>query len=131
MGKRKQKNRIQPAAVVFVFTTEMIDLALRALARFEQPLHRADHGDEKVVFAEETVQRIKQKLRRMQEAAGTMGLTGFDYNEKIIIRQSMLLYAIELLDKPPGPQRDRELRQCRVIATSFTDEERDAHQSLT
>lgn len=42
----------------------------------------------------------------------------------MIIRQSMLLYAIELLEKPPTPERATELRQSRVIATHFTDDER-------
>jgi hypothetical protein len=126
MGKRKWKNRKRTASAVFVFTVETVNLTLRAMALFERLLQRACHFDEKVIFAEETIQSVKRKLEAMRDAVGAACLTSFDYNEKIVIRQSMLLHTIELLDKPPGPQRDREMRQCRVIATHFTDEERDA-----
>ncbi|HLI69483.1 MAG TPA: hypothetical protein VKV19_06965 [Ktedonobacteraceae bacterium] len=82
------------------------------MALFEQLLQRANCLDEKVLFAKETTQYVKQKLQAMKNSVGVSYLTGFDSNEKIVIRQSMLLYTIELLDKPPGPQRDKELRQC-------------------
>lgn len=123
MGKRKWKSRKRVSPAVFVFTGETVHLTLKAVALFEQPLQQANHRDAKVIFAEETVQSVKQKLEAMRDAVGVACLTSFDYNEKIIIQQSMLLYTIELLDKPPGPQRDREMRQCRVIATHFTDDE--------
>lgn len=122
MGKKKWRNRRRTP--VFVFTKATAELALRALTLFEQPLNRRDHLDEKVAFAEETLQSVKRKLELMKESVGAACLTGFDYNEKIIIRQSMLLYAIELLEKPPTPERATELRQSRVIATHFTDDER-------
>jgi hypothetical protein len=123
MGKRKWKNRKRVSSAVFVFTGEMVNLTLKAVALFEQPLQRANHLDERVVFIEETLQSVKRKLELMKESVGRACLTGFDYNEKIIIRQSMLLYALELLEKPPTPEQARELRQSRVIATHFTDDE--------
>jgi hypothetical protein len=129
MGKKTWRDRRRPP--VFAFTVQTVDLTLKAVALFEQLLQRANHLDEKVVFAETVMHSVKQKLELMKESVGAVCLMTFDFNEKIVIRQSMLLYTIELLNKPPGPQRDRELRQCRVIATSFTDEERDAHHSLT
>jgi hypothetical protein len=129
MGKKTWRDRRRRP--VFAFMVQTVDLTLKAVALFEQLLQRANHLDEKVVFAEEIMHSVKRKLELMKESVGPACLMTFDFNEKIIIRQSMLLYTIELLDKPPSPQRDREMRQCRVIATSFTDEERDAHQSLT
>ncbi len=123
MGKRKWKNRKRVSPAVFVFTVETVNLTLKAVVLFEQPLQRANHLDERVVFIEETLQSVKRKLELMKESVGVACLTGFDYNEKIIIRQSMLLYAIELLEKPPTPERATELRQSRVIATHFTDDE--------
>ncbi len=123
LSKKKWKDRKRVSTAVFVFTQETVNLTLRAMALFEQPLNRRNHLDEKVAFAEETLQSVKRKLELMKESVGAACLTGFDYNEKIIIRQSMLLYTIELLEKPPTPERATELRQSRVIATHFTDDE--------
>lgn len=123
MGKRKWKNRKRVSPAVFVFTGETVNLTLKAVALFERPLQRANHLDKRVAFAEVTLQSVKRKLDLMKEPGDRACLTGFDYNEKIIIRQSMLLYAIELLEKPPTPERATELCQSRVIATHFTDDE--------
>ncbi len=121
MGKKKwQKNGNRTAA--FVFTQDTLRLTQRAVALFEQPLQRANHLDEKVVFAKQTMQGIKQKLWLMQQSVGNLRLVIFDYNEKILIRQSMLRYTIEWLATPDGPNRERELQQCRRISMHFTDD---------
>jgi CMP-N-acetylneuraminic acid synthetase len=119
MSKKKWRDRKQTP--IFVFTVQTVDLVLKAVALFEQPLQRADRSNEKVMFADETIRSVKQKLERMKHSVGAICLTGFDYNEKIIIRHAMLVYTIDLLDENPSPQRDRELRQCRIIAEHFTD----------
>lgn len=124
MGKRKWKSRKRVSPAVFVFTGETVHLTLKAVALFEQPLQQANHRDEKVAFAEEVIQSVRQKLEAMIHSVGAMCLTGFDYNEKIVIRQAMLAYSIELLATPPTPRRATELRQCRVIAMHFTADER-------
>jgi hypothetical protein len=119
MGKQTWRNRRHPP--VFAFTVQTVDLTLKAVAIFEQLLQQANHLDEKVVFAEEILHSVKRKLELMKESVGAVCLMTFDCNEKIVIRQSMLLYTIELLNKPPGPQRDREMWQCGIIAEHFTD----------
>lgn len=111
----------------FIFTQETIVLTQRAIELFDQPLRRADHGDEKVVFAEATMQSIKAKLEEMQRSVGLVCLVPFDYNEKILIRQAILLYSIELLDEPPGVKQKKELQQCRSISIGFTDEQTPTH----
>src|SRR5258708_4660242 len=116
--KRQQNIRITPC---FVFTPETITLVQKAIALLEKPLNRINHRDEKVAFAEETVQQVKAKLAIMKQSVGAMCLTTFDYNEKIIIRQSILLYSIDLLEATPGPKQTKELQQCRHIAMHFTD----------
>lgn len=125
MSKKKWQEREQPP--VIVFTTETVNLTLKALALFDQSLQRADHQDEKVAFAEETMRQVKHKLERMKDSVSVNYLAGFDFNEKITIRYAMLTYTIELLAQPPGQKRDTELRQCRVIARNFTDDEKAAH----
>jgi hypothetical protein len=51
----------------------------------------------------------KAKLAGMKQSVGETCLTTFDCNEKIIIRQSILLYSVELLEKSPGPKQAKEL----------------------
>ena len=116
--KHQRNSRIAPC---FVFTPETATLVEKAIAVFEEPLSRADHKEGKIAFAEETVQQIKAKLIRMKQSVGEICLTTFDYNEKIIIRQSLLMYSIDLLEKLPGPRQTKELQQCRRIAMHFTD----------
>lgn len=96
-------------------------LTQKALEEFERPLHRADHSDKKVAFAEETTLRVKGKLEAMKQSVGALCLILFDYNEKVIIRQAILLYTIELLDKPPSVKQTKELHQCRQITAALTD----------
>ena len=105
----------------FVFTPETVMLLEKAIAIFEEPLARANHQDTKIAFAEETVQQVKAKLANMKHSVGEMCLMTFDFNEKIIIRQSILLYSIDLLEELPGPKQAKELQQCRRIAMHFTD----------
>lgn len=119
--KKHQKRFAVKRPECFVFTDETIALTQRALMLFEQPLHQADHRNEKVAFAEETMQSVKHKLEQMKQSVGLLCLTTFDYNEKIIIRQAILLYSIDLLEASPGAQREWEMRQCRHIAMHFTD----------
>lgn len=117
-GKHQRNSRIAPC---FVFTPETVTLVEKAVAVFEEPLSRADHKEEKIAFAEETVQQVKAKLANMKQSVGEMCLTTFDYNEKIIIRQSLLMYSIDLLEELPGLRQAKELQQCRRIAMYFTD----------
>jgi|SRR5579883_42684 hypothetical protein len=121
MSKKTWRDR--KATPIFAFTLQTVDLTLKAVALFEQTLQRANPLDEKVVFAAAVMQSVRQKLEAMRHSVGAMCLTGFDYNEKIVIRHALLAYRIELLATPPTPRRARELRQCQVIATSFTDDE--------
>jgi hypothetical protein len=120
MGKKKWRNRRQPS--IFVFTSETVSLALEALALFDTFLVDKDHLDDKIVFAEQTLQQVKQKLQIMKDSIGDACLTGFDFNEKIVLRQCMLAYTVELLAQPPSQKRAKELRQCRIIASHFTDQ---------
>ena len=124
MARRKKHQRrfAGKRPECFVFTEETIALTQRALTLFEQPLHQADHWNEKVAFAEETVQRVKAKLVSMKQSVGEICLTTFDYNEKIVIRHALLLYSIDLLEASPGAQQAWELRQCRRISMYFTNE---------
>lgn len=117
--RRQRHIRIAPC---FVFTPETITLLEKAIALFEMPLTRADHQREQVVFAEETVQRVKAKLVSMKQSVGEICLTTFDYNEKIVVRHALLLYSIDLLEASPGAQQAWELRQCRRISMYFTNE---------
>lgn len=120
MGKKKWRNRRQTP--IFVFTNETVSLALEALALFDMFLLNKDHRDDKRVFAEETLQQVKQKLQIMRDSIGHACLTGFDFNEKIVLRQCMLAYTVELLAQPPSQKRAKKLRQCRIIASHFTDQ---------
>jgi hypothetical protein len=96
-------------------------LTLRAMALLEQPLRWADHLDERVIFIGETIQSVKRKLETMQDSAGTACLTGFDYNEKLIIRQALLMYSLDLLGGSHGLQQTEELQLCCHIAMHFAD----------
>ena len=117
---RKKWRRVRGQRPTFVFTQETLQLTLRAIALFEQPLQRADHARAKVVFAAETVQGLRQKLQHMHQAVNDICLTAFDYNEKVIIRHALLLYRLLLLERLPTPQQEREVQQCRRIARYFS-----------
>ena len=120
--KKHQRSFAGKRPECFVFTEETIALTQRALMLFEQPLHQADHRNEKVAFAEETMQSVKHKLEQMKQSVGLLCLTTFDYNEKIIIRQAILLYSIDLLEASPEAQQAWELRQSRRISMYFSGE---------
>jgi hypothetical protein len=109
MSKKKWRDR--KATPIFAFTVQTVNLTLKAVALFEQSLQRANHLDD------------RQKLEAMRHSVGAVCLTGFDYNEKVIIRQALLADSIELLATSPTPKKATELPQCRVIATYFTDDE--------
>lgn len=123
MGRKKRQKKLFVArrADCFVFTRETLALTQAAITVFAGELRQADHKDEKVVFAEAMVQRVVQKLTLMQASVEHISLTTFDYNEKILIRQSMLMYTVELLGMPPGPKQAKALHHCRRIALYFTD----------
>ncbi len=122
--RRKKFKKSWNKVPIFSFTEETVQLVQRAIALIEQPLQMADHTEEKVVFAEELIQHINHKLRMLLEHVNDTCFVGFDYNEKIVIRQSLLLYTIELVAKPPTSQQEKELHQCQYIATYFTDDEK-------
>jgi hypothetical protein len=117
--KKRSYRRTVRATPCFVFTPETITLLEKAIAIFEEPLAGANHQDTTLAFAEETIQQVKTKLANMKQSVGEMCLTSFDFNEKIVIRQSVLLYSLDLLELP-GPKPAKELRQCRRIAMHFT-----------
>lgn len=123
MRRKKVKKRWNNVPI-FSFTEETVQLVQRAIALTEQPLQIADHTEEKVVFAEELIQHIKYKLRMLLEHVNDRYFVGFDYNERIVIRHSLLLYTIELVARPPTSQQEKELHQCQCIATYFTGDEK-------
>lgn len=119
MTRKKRKKQKHTTTACFVFTLETITLTQRALALFEQPLERADHQNEKVAFAEETMQQVKGKLAAMKQSVGLLCLTTFDYNEKIMISEAIRLYVFDLLSLPSDSRRARQLHQCYQIAAYF------------
>ncbi len=116
---RKKRRRPKHTAPCFVFTPETITLTEQALALFDQPLQQADRQNEKVAFAEETMQQVKAKLAAMRRSVGLLCLITFDYNERILICAAIRLYVLHLLSLPADPQRARQLQQCYQIATYF------------
>jgi hypothetical protein len=82
-------------------------------------LQRADRQNTKVLFAEETMQRVKGKLNTMKRAVGLMSLTSFDCNEKIILIQSLHLYSLILSSLPADSRHVCKIRQCQRIASYF------------
>jgi hypothetical protein len=104
---RKNRRKQKHTAHCFVFTIETLTLTQKALELFEQPLERADHHNEKVAFAEETMQQVKGKLAAMKQSVGLLCVTAFDYNEKVIITEAIWLYVLDLslshLFHPHGP----------------------------
>ena len=107
-GRNKRKRHFKGRCLAL--TPEMVALVRDALTCFERPLHQANHQEENVVFAEELVQQIKRKLTLMQQSH----LVGFDYNEKVVLRQALLLYTIELL--PDDPKASWKLSQCHRLS---------------
>ena len=120
MARGRKKKAHIPKAPILLLDQSRVRLISEAIALFEQPLQRADHSDRRVAFAAETVQGLKHKLQMMQEEDGRPYLTTFDYNEKIILRQAILLYMLELREKPDSPQRKRALQRCRSITRYLT-----------
>jgi hypothetical protein len=72
-----------------------------------------------VVFAEETMKRVKDKLTAMKQSVGLTCITTFDYNEKIVLTKAIQLYTVNLLLLPPHPRQAWELRQCYKLAAHF------------
>jgi|SRR5579885_1652512 methyl-accepting chemotaxis protein len=107
MGKRKGKNRKRVSPAIFVFTGETVNLTLKAVGLFEQPLQRANPLDEKVVFAQKTLQSVKRKLEWMKKSVGvacsnplvfatmvamiiaTAGVTGLGYLMHVTMTQPL------------------------------------------
>jgi hypothetical protein len=102
-----------------LFTPETITLTEEALKLIEEPLQRADHQDTKVLFAAATMKRIKGELTRMKQSAGLMCLTSFDYNEKVLMIQTLREYSRLLASLPVTDRQAREIRQCQRIAAYF------------
>ncbi len=117
MSRKKRSRKYQ--VTCFIFTPETIKLTEEALKLFDQSLQRADHRDTKVLFAEETMKRVKGKLDAMKKSAGFMCLTTFDYNEKLLLAQALRMYSIALSFSPANDRQAREIWQCRRIAAYF------------
>ncbi len=113
---RKHRNKQRVRVRCLTFTVETITLIQQALSVFEQPLQWADHTNERVQFAEVTMQQVKAKLEAMKQFTQEVSLATFDYNEKIIITQALRMYILLLMSTPSNPQRSKELQQCQQIA---------------
>ena len=112
---RKQKKRQGQRIRCFTFSPEMIQLMQEAMKLFAQSLTRAEGLPEKIAFTKETMQQVKNKLDAMRASVGVMCLTGFDYNEKIVIATAVQLYMVDLQTASASSQRERELRRCQRI----------------
>lgn len=120
MKKRKGKKR--RVVLCFVFTMETITTTKKALIIFEQPLEHANHSDEKVVFAAQTTQQIKDKLERMIKSVGQRCVVTFDSNERIIIAQALRMYVVHLFSTPTSSVRAKELQRCYQLTNYFVAE---------
>jgi hypothetical protein len=119
MVMTRKKRKKKPQIAIFAFTLETIKLTEEAIKLFDQPLQQADHRDTKVVFAEETMQQVKDKLNTMKQSVGLMCVTSFDYNEKIMLIQALRAYSLLLSSLPANDRQAREIRQCKRIAAYF------------
>lgn len=125
-----RKKREKHQTTIFTFTLETIKLTEEAIKLLNQPLQRADRQNTKVLFAEETMQQVKSKLNTMKQSVGLMSLTGFDYNEKIILIQSLHLYSLILSSLPDNGQNEWKIRQCKRIASYFEAENASAEVEM-
>ncbi len=114
MSRKKKSRKYQ--VTCFIFTQETIKLTEEALKLFAQSLQRADHQDAKVLFAEETLKRAKSKLDAMKKS---IGLTSFDYNEKLLLAQALHMYIVDISFSPVNERQARDIRQCKRIAAYF------------
>lgn len=112
MARKKRKQKKQHAPPCFVFTPETVTLAQKAMRLFEQSLGQVENPPAKVEFAAETMLQIKGKLEAMQTS---VGLTTFDYNEKIVLAAAIQLYILDLLAVPLNAGSQKELQQCQHI----------------
>lgn len=112
---RKHRNGTRPLLSTFTFSPEMVKLLQEAMKVFSQSLTRAADQPEKVAFASETVQQINEKLAAMLTSIGVMCLTGFDYNEKLVIAAAIQLYLLEPLTASVSSQREKKLKQCQQL----------------
>jgi hypothetical protein len=111
MSRKKPK----PPLRYFTFSPEMIHVTQQAMKLLVPLLARAEGQSEKVEFAIETVQQVKSKLDAMRASVGSMCLTGFDYNEKIVIAAAIQLYMADLRAASVSAQREKDLRRCQRI----------------
>lgn len=116
MSHKKKKQPPCP----FVFSPEMLHLTQQAMELFAQSLGRAEVQAEKVAFARETMQQIQEKLKAMRASLGSRCLTGFDYNEKLVIGAAIAQMIVDLRDTPPSSQRERNLQRCQRILSFAT-----------
>lgn len=132
---RKQKKRQSQRIHCFTFSPEMIHLIQEAMKLFAQALAKGEGQPEKVAFARETMQQVKHKLDAMRASVGVMCLTGFDYNEKMVIATAIRLYMVDLRAASASCQRERELKRCQRIMGFALDpgvsHKRDAGRSQT
>jgi hypothetical protein len=124
MSRKKPK----PPLRYFTFSPEMIHVTQQAMKLLVPLLARAEGQSEKVAFANETVQQVKSKLDAMRASVGTMCLTGFDYNEKLVIAAAIQLYMVDLRAASASSQREREMRRCQRIMRFALDPGREPGQ---
>lgn len=115
MTRKKKKKEKKAYTPVFVFTLEMVHIAQEAMTLFEQPLQRAENQPSNMAFARETMQRVNSKLEAMSLSVGTLCLTTFDYNEKLVLGAAIRLYILDLLATPSTAQQERKLKRSRQI----------------
>jgi hypothetical protein len=108
--KRKRTKKIP----IFPFTRTSLVLAREAARVYEHVLQRARGEASQLAFARETLSSLCGKLDTML-TANILGLTVFDYNERIVLATAIQLYAIELRSGPPTPQREKKLKECGQV----------------
>lgn len=125
MGKQKKRKKLSHQKKgynpCFVFTPETVRLTLTALGLLDDPLQRwKGVHTEKIAYAQETLQQVRQKLSSMVTSLGAMCLITFDYNEKIVISMAMQIYMLDLRSSADASHSMRKLAKCQQIAAYFT-----------
>lgn len=131
MNRKKKQQPIR----CFTFSPEMVQLTQEAMKLFAHYLARTESQLEKVAFAKDTMQQVESKLAAMHTSVGTMCLTSFDWNEKMVIAAAIQLYMAEPRTISVPLQREKELRRCQRIMRFALDpgvsHKRDAGSSQT
>jgi hypothetical protein len=119
MTKRKKGQERRTVPSCFVFTPETVTLVQEALRVLEEPLARVQSHDAKTATIREVLASVREKFRSMN-TLGSMLLTTFDYNERLIVAAAVEMYLFDVWALPPGPARTRKIQQCGYIQTGFS-----------